>query len=415
MRRILSALVLGGAVAVAVPATAQADIVSDGLWYFDVLHVQAAHDAGFTGEGVTIAVIDSPVNFDIPTLRDANVELGDQPECFLDGAPVPAETTDLVADHGTNVVSYIAGTGAESGAKGVAPGADVLYYRVTPNGDVPCEDAAGEERYEAIAEAIDSAVAAGADVISTSLGFGPGHGIREAVARAIARDVIIVSALSNQEGDLLEDVLWSTYLNGGVSVQAIDRTGAVQTHVSGLGDERAPNVDSSVDIAAPGIGLLFQGTPEQGFAGQRLATGNSFATPIVAGFLAVAAQKYPEATHNQLLQSLILNTGNGDHPLARDDTYGYGFVSLTNLLEDDPAQYPDVNPLIEPDGEPTAEEIAAAADPTPSADPVDPGTAPHAGFPVLLVVVVVGVLVLVLAAVIVLVVALAARSRRRRS
>jgi subtilisin family serine protease len=188
----------------------------------------------------------------------------------------------------------------------------------------------------------------------------------------------------------------------------------VQTHAAGLGDERAPNTDPSVDIAAPGIGLLFQGTPEQGFAGQRLATGNSFATPIVAGFLAVAAQKYPEATHNQLLQSLILNTGNGDHPLARDDTYGYGFVSLTNLLEDDPAQYPDVNPLIEPDGEPTAEEIAAAADPTPSADPVDPGTAPHPGFPVLLVIA--GVAgVLVLAAVIVLVVALAARSRRRRS
>jgi subtilisin family serine protease len=417
MRRILSALVIGGAVAVAVPTIAQADIVSDGLWYFDVLHVQDAHDAGFTGDGVTVAVIDSPVNLDVPTLRDANVVLGDQPECFLDGAEVPAETTDLVAAHGTNVVSLIAGTGAENGVKGVAPGADVLYYRVTPSGDVPCEDSAGEQRYQAIAEAIDSAVAAGADIISTSLGFGPGDGIREAMARAIARDVIVVSALSNQDGDLLDSVIWSAYLNGGVSVQAIGRDGAVQTHVSGLGDERAPNTDPDVDIAAPGIGILYQGTPEQGFAGQTLTNGNSFATPIVAGFLAVTAQKYPAATGNQLLQSLILNTGDGDHPLTYDPNrlIGYGFASLTNMLEDDPAQYPDVNPLIVPDGEPTAEEIAAAV-PTPSATPVDPGPAPGGGFPMLLVVVgVAGIVVLAVVAVIVLVVVRTSRSRRGES
>lgn len=414
-RRAVGALLLGGVVLAASPVVAHADVASDGLWYFDALKVQDAHDAGFTGDGITVAVLDSAINLEIPTLRDAAVQLGDQPECFLDGHPVPAETTDYAqAVHGTNVASMIAGTGAESGVKGVAPGATVLYYRVTPGGDQPCQDADGDENYAVIAEAIDAAVDSGARVISISLAFGPGSGIREAITRALARQVIVVTALSNQD-ELIGSAAWSGYLNGGVSVQALDKTGAVATHESPLGGTQ-PNTDPDVDVAAPGVDILIQGTADAGFAGQTLESGTSLATPIVAGFLAVTAQKYPEATGNQLLQSLIHNTGTGDHPLEYDPNqmFGYGFVSLTSMLRADPAQYPDVNPFVIPDGEPTAAEIAAAVPPTPTATPDDPGAgAPAEGFS--LPVIVGGVVGLMVVGAAVVVVILIARSRRGRT
>ena len=46
------------ALTLATASTASAVQASDDLWYFNAFHVQAAHDAGFTGAGVTIAVID---------------------------------------------------------------------------------------------------------------------------------------------------------------------------------------------------------------------------------------------------------------------------------------------------------------------------------------------------------------------
>ena len=388
------AALLATALLLAPGAGAQAADPADGLWYFDVLNVQAAHDAGYTGEGVTIAVLDSAVNLDIPTLRDARVELGEQPECSVDGVPEPAESAELDALHGTNVVALLAGTGDGAGAKGVAPGADVLYYRVTSSAD----DLFCDEGGEPIARAIHAAIDAGADIISASLTFGPGDGVREAVARGLARDVVFVTGLDNQ--DELTLGLWSTYLNGGVSVQSIDATGAVQTHESGILGTPAPNVNPDADVSAPGVGVLIQGTADAGWDVPALGTGTSYATPIVAGFLAVTAQKYPAATPNQLIQSLIRNTGVEDHELWYDpaNELGYGIVSLTHLLRVDPTQYPDENPLLDPEGEPSADEIAeAAAADAATEEPAEPSR-PTAGLdltPVLVSAAVGGGLVLV--------------------
>jgi len=99
------------------------------------------------------------------------------------------------------------------------------------------------------------------------------------------------------------------------------------------------------------------------------------ATPIVSGFLALVAQKYPDATGNQLLQTLIHNTGADDHKLVLDATgaIGYGFVSATRMLRVDPSQYSDENPLILDSGIPTIAEFAsgyeAGTEPTPSSTP----------------------------------------------
>ena len=90
--------------------------------------------------------------------------------------------------------------------------------------------------------------------------------------------------------------------------------------------------------------------------------GTSISTPIVAGFLAMARQKWPDATSNQLLQLLIHTTVNPDG--GWNQYTGYGVASPATMMNTDPSQYPDVNPLADKGGgsSPTPEEIAQYVD-----------------------------------------------------
>jgi len=133
-------------------------------------------------------------------------------------------------------------------------------------------------------------------------------------------------------------------------------------------------------------------------------------------------QKYPKATGNQLVQTLIHNTGAADHPLTRDaaNLFGYGVVSVTHMLKVDPTTYPDVNPLVSTaaGASPTAQQIAgkptATPSPTASAGAAGAGGSSAAPAAWLLPVLVGGGIVLLLVILaIVLVVVFATRRARR--
>ncbi|MFC2557133.1 MAG: S8 family serine peptidase, partial [Pauljensenia sp.] len=92
--------------------------------------------------------------------------------------------------------------------------------------------------------------------------------------------------------------------------------------------------------------------------GQLIQTsGTSVSAPLVAGFLALARQKWPDATANQLLQALI-HTGLSDQSGWNKYT-GYGAADAGGLVNTDPSQYPDENPLADKGGgsSPTPEEV----------------------------------------------------------
>ena len=73
--------------------------------------------------------------------------------------------------------------------------------------------------------------------------------------------------------------------------------------------------------------------------------------------LALARQKWPDATANQILQVL---THTGLNPNHEWNKYtGYGAVNPSALVNTDPSQYPDENPLAQKQGgsAPTAQEV----------------------------------------------------------
>ncbi|MEL4319797.1 S8 family serine peptidase [Leifsonia sp. YIM 134122] len=409
-------------VAPALPATAAVD--GPGLWYVDAFHLPDAWAAGYTGEGVTVAIIDSQFHPGIPTLAAADLTVREPSFCAQeDGTAYPATTDELTAKHGTNTASLVVGDGSGiDGARGVfgaAPGATLLYYNgqiqpPTVAGRQPagrCDPLDGETSITTI-DAVNAAIDDGADIISISLALDADQDWIPTILRAAREGVVIVAGLPDKPGSQPDG--FARY-NSVVAVQAIGADGAA------LATDGVPNSFEKVTVANAGLGILTQGsswdTPaaEKNWTDQALGDGTSYATPLTAGFLAVVKQKYPKATGNQLIQTLIHNTGAGNPDLIHDNTYGYGTASLTTMLSVDPTTYPDVNPLIldDPDTVPAAAEFAQTSA-APSASE-SPSTAPVASdddttglaVPVIIGIAVVGALVL--AGLVVLIVVLARR------
>ena len=421
-----------GAVVLAPASVASAAPADDGFWYFDVFNIQDAHDAGLTGDGVTIAVLDSQINLEVPTLEGADIQVQDSACWDTSGELISPTSTELTAEHGTNVVSYLVGSGAgypgQTGVKGVVPDATIIYTMVgrdTADGLI-CESESGTDIPDAKAKGVYAAIDAGADIISVSLGGGVDASFLVAVALAIHEGIVVISSVSN---DLMAAGSQGNFPgngNGVIGVQSIDANAVIQ----GSSEEDFDSVaNASTDVVGPGVNVVWQGgsTWEE----QRYATGTSIATPIVAGFLGLVAQKYPDATGNQLIQTLLLNTGGEDHELNYDTEYGYGAASATHMLRNDPTGYDDVNLAISDDpndapsaamiaNPPTLEEYLAGSETGTAADGADDGDTdggqagpdePSEGLPVLPIILGAVALLVVIGLIILIVVMTSRRSR----
>lgn len=159
---------------------------------------QEAWDAGFTGKGVTVAVIDTGVDYTHPDLEHA---FGDYLGWdFVDNDADPQETligdVDDPAD-ATNHGTHVAGTIAANGAlKGVAPDAQLLAYRVLGPG--------GSGSTENVLAAIERAVEDGADVMNLSLGASlnaPDYPTSIALNTAMGEGVVAVTSNGNSGPD----------------------------------------------------------------------------------------------------------------------------------------------------------------------------------------------------------------------
>lgn len=345
---VAAAFVLGNGVA---PGAATAQDFSAGgpLWYADAMKISAVHDSGVSGEGITIAVFDGALDLDVPTLADADIEVHQAEGC---PDPLAAERSDFESlKHGTSVTSLIVGNGTSDsgeGPVGIAPAARILYYGVLQES---CEG-------NPFPAALDDAVAQGADIVTMS--GGPNRLADElaqasvdSVADALRAGVIVVAGLPNR------DTAWQFELatiNGVLNVASVDATAQPAEETDGS-DMR----NDDVDVVAPGIDVA--GVGFDASWGMSAWSGNSAATPIVAGVLALAKERWPEATASQLLQSVIHNTGSKPHELQWSDRLGYGIVNATRMTTEDASQFPDENPLFKDEQLPSFEDVFSSSEP----------------------------------------------------
>ncbi len=139
---------------------------------------------GIDGAGITVAVIDTGVDFNHPDLagwgKDGKVVGGHN---FIQQDTPPLDTSG----HGTQVAGIIA---ADGKLVGIAPKARILAYKVSEDGEGVSSDL--------IVRAIGMAVEDGADIINISLGVNSTNTkIDRAVNQAVENGVLVVVAAGN--------------------------------------------------------------------------------------------------------------------------------------------------------------------------------------------------------------------------
>ena len=244
--------------------------------------------------------------------------------------------------HGTATASVIVSgdNDAVSGSKeirGVAPGAMLLPLRVSRS--VIHFDFAN------VGKAILHAVKEDADVISMSLG-GPlkSNFLRECIAEAHAKGIIVVSAAGNK----LPTVVFPAAFPEVVAVAATHAAGEPWRH-SGLG--------RMVDIAAPGEDVWCARTRMTNatvtFESGK-GTGTSFATACVAGLAALwlshwggrkeIARKYKRdlGLVPFAFQYLLAKTADTSPEFVRRSRHGAGIANAFQLLESDLPPFAEV-------------------------------------------------------------------------
>ena len=316
------ALSLGASLAPVAPAyAADPPMTADKQDYYNFYKLKSIHDQGITGKGVTIAVLDGAVNPNIPELKGANIQ--DRTPCVMTSAPENAA-------HGTTVAQILV-----SPEFGVAPGATLYTYTIPLYGDSPGSNCTiSGWTGEAVNDTpllIEQAINDGADIITISSSFGDTESIdlRWAMARALAEGVIVVAAMGNETTENPTDTL------------------ALWRGICGIGATTRYN--SLTEYTNWGNGLLTTAlgtvvTRDVSTGRVEEAEGTSFATPIIAGFLALGWEHFDEdVSADQMLQALALTGRSGSE---WNKLTGYGPADPIAFLRSDPSQYADENPCV---------------------------------------------------------------------
>ena len=339
------ALAAGAIALPAAPAHAADPITAAEQPHFAYYHLDQARAKGYTGKGITIALIDGEVDTSAPELAGATV---------IDKTPCTVTSGANSKSHGTAMASLLV-----SKEYGVAPDATLLAYRTSfpKDGDKAESDCRGHHgnTLDEPEWLINQAITDGAQIISISAtSDDTSDAVKWAIARANALGVIVVSGAGNDNEEDTIDTFgkWS----GVVSVSAIDTSGK-RAEYSSWG--------KGVTVAAVGGPMIAHNYETNTNIN---AYGTSNATPLVAGFLALAKQKWPNATSNQLLQLLTKTALNNEGQWNKYT--GYGVAAIGPMLNTDPSQYPDENPIMNkgndrlgPTNEETQQYLAGLVDP----------------------------------------------------
>jgi hypothetical protein len=287
-----------------------------------------AHQKGFTGKGIKIAVVDTGIDATHPDLAGrvvaaANFSTDNDPHDYM--------------GHGTHVASIAAGTGAASDGKygGIAPQAELINAKGL--------NRAGSGNDSSIMRAMEWAADQGARIENLSLGSSATSGtdpLSQAVNDISAKkNVLFVIAAGNSGQSIGNGRLVSApgAADAALTVGAIDKSRNLAAFSS-----RGPRLGDYAlkpDIVAPGVQIM--AARANGKAGNWYVamSGTSMATPVTAGAAALVWQMHPNWTAFEVKNALMnAATPIGATCTTKCDGYvgaydqGAGLVSLAGNL-----------------------------------------------------------------------------------
>ncbi|WP_182864652.1 S8 family serine peptidase [Rhodopirellula sp. JC639] len=274
-------------------------------WNLNAVGAPESWAAGYRGQGVTVAVIDTGVDLDHPDLVNslyvntdeiAGNGIDDDGNGFIDDVSgYDFVGGDAWADdgngHGTHVAGTIAAGDNGFGVTGVAPDAKILPVRVLND--------SGSGSDAGVAAGIRYAADLGAQIINLSLGGGASSRIAAAIDYAISLGALVIAAAGNESAaNPSYPARHSAASTGVLSVGAYDVDGRIAGFSNDVGGSGAVQVD------APGVRVY--GTYVGG--GYRSLSGTSMASPHVAGVAALTLSANPQLTSSEIRELLAGGT-----------------------------------------------------------------------------------------------------------
>jgi len=289
------------------------------------------HNSGYDGTGILIAVLDGGFTYadkatSLAALRNRN------------GIKY---TYDFVNrnqyvysyhTHGTSVLSVL--TGQISGAiRGTAPDADFLLLRTE---DVSSEFPVEEDFWATGAEFADSA---GADIISSSLGYctfddifmsykysdldGNTAFVTRAADIAASKGMLVVNSAGNERNKTWLRIIAPSDGDSVLAAGAVDGNNLISAFSSA-----GPSADRQVkpDNSALGVSIVIQSSETQ----LARSSGTSFSCPVLSGMAACLMEAVPEANNIQIINALHSSADRFNSP---DSLYGYGIPDMSKALQ----------------------------------------------------------------------------------
>ncbi|MFN2335898.1 MAG: S8 family peptidase [Bacteroidales bacterium] len=291
---------------------------------------QILHQSGFTGRNIVIAVLDAGfLNADLieslDHLRQREGIIATRN--FVSGS-------DFVYDyhtHGTSVLSILAGT-LPGIINGTAPGARYLLLR---SEDDDSEYPVEEDYWAAAAEYADSA---GADIITSSLGYftfddpsmnysftdmdGSTAFITRAANIAASKGILVVNSAGNERNNEWIRIIAPSDGDNVLGIGAL-RQDLTISDFSSAGYSSDGQIKP--DVVAPGVLLPMQFQPGVWHKG----SGTSFSCPVISGLCASLMQAVHSSSPSKIIDALHKSSDRYSSP---DSLYGYGLPDFTRAL-----------------------------------------------------------------------------------
>ncbi len=295
-----------------------------------------------TGEGTTIAVIDTGIDYTHPDFGGCTENEFLKGNCgkVVGGYDFVNDDNDPMDDygHGTHCAGIAAGDGS---LKGAAPGAKLYAYKVLNEWGSGTTEWVIKGIERAMDPDEDGDFSDHVDVISMSLG-GPGdpeNPMSKAVNNAVGEGVTVVVAAGNN-GPAKKTIASPANAERTITVGATDKKDDIAVFssrgpVEWTSDGEEKNI-MKPDIAAPGVDICsaqYDGIDESSecYDSDHITmSGTSMSAPHVAGAAALLKEAHPEWGPDEIKTALMASSDDvGDDAFAQ----GAGRINVANALK----------------------------------------------------------------------------------
>lgn len=309
------------------------DIYDYGASYTQIhqLNGEYLHNNGFSGQGMTIAVLDAGFNsVDVMTCFDS-LKVNNQIKGTRDFVqPGNNVFNTTIHTHGTSVLSCMAAY-VNGVMVGTAPKAD--YYLIRTE-DGTSEYIMEEYFWVMGAEYADSL---GVDLINSSLGYttffntatnhtyedmdGNSTMVTRGADKAAEKGILVVNSAGNEGGSLWKYIGAPADGDSVFSIGAVDGLGA-RAGFSSVG----PTYDRRIK---PTVAAMGSGTAVFSPSGLGYGSGTSFSSPITCGMTACLWQAIPAYNNMQIIETIKLTSSQASQT---DSLLGWGIPDFAKAL-----------------------------------------------------------------------------------